>query len=76
MAGQTRIDGHWVATNREFVGERIGSPTYEKRLPVIVHMLTGRETHDAWFRMAKQFTDKNNVVEKEIQKAADSCAAR
>jgi hypothetical protein len=66
------IDGHWMATGREFVGERLGPPTFVKSAPFELQHL--RETDRAWYTMSRPFLDKNKEAEKEIEAAANRCA--
>ena len=66
------INGYWVATGREFVGERIGPPTFVKSAPFEIQNL--RETDRAWYTMSRPFMDKNAAAEKQIEAAANRCA--
>jgi hypothetical protein len=66
------IDGHWVATGREFVGERLGPPTYEKSAPFEIQSLS--EADRAWYFMSRPFLDKNVAAENVIEAAAKRCA--
>jgi hypothetical protein len=66
------IDGHWVATGREFVGERLGPPTFVKSAPFELQNLG--ETDRAWYTMSRPFLDKNKQAEQEIEAAAKRCA--
>lgn len=66
------VDGQWVVTARDFVGERVGAPVYEHSQPFELQDLS--EANRAWIMMSRPFIGKNAAAERQIAAAASACA--
>jgi hypothetical protein len=65
-------DGQWVETRREFVGERVGKPTW-RTSPEVFVADPDKETEYAWRHMSGGFTQSNAAAERRIEAAQKAC---
>lgn len=66
-------DGQWVETRREFIGQRIGPPTWDTS-PSYEVQNVDYDSRRAWVEMTAKYARLNAAAERQIADAMSGCA--
>ena len=70
---ETCVDGQWVVTAREVVGERLGSPRWVDSRPFEM-VDPAHEATRAWHLLTNEFNTRNRRSQQQVQRLEQACA--